>query len=178
MSLISKALKKVEATRQNNSSAQEDIKNVVYLSEAPQSWPKTALMGLVILSAVGAVMTSVTAITLTTRSLESKQTQVLRLEKRINSLVASINKNQGTIESQIRSLDGRMEGNEAGLKDQIHDAVSSEGGHYSSLKEAALADREEISVLQKRADHLNQKINEITAAMNQAKAEALKASGT
>ncbi len=113
MSLISKALKKIQDSRLNNQVRK--VGDIVYLTDAPKSLPRTAFMFCLFFGTIVAVLFSSTAIFLSLRNTQSRQIQVLSLEKtikiqekRINDLITIINKNQKFKDSQIHDLSFRL----------------------------------------------------------------------
>jgi len=163
MSLISKALKKSQESRQN---IQEDkTKGIVYLSDAPQSWPRTALMALLIVCALGAISLSSTAITLFLKNSELKQTQVLNLEEKVKTQERKIN----VLDTQMHDMKLRLENGNRNVKDQMNDLASNSKDNYDNLKEAILNDKQEIDFLNNYTKKLDQKIEAIAASNTQTK---------
>jgi Na+-transporting NADH:ubiquinone oxidoreductase subunit NqrC len=161
MSLISKALKKIENSREN--SQEQKVGGIVYLTDAPKPLPITSLLIFLLLGIVAAILLSTTAVILALKNSEAKQVQVLNMdktikiqEKRINDLITVINKNQKFTDSQIRNL-----------KVQINDSKLTDNDHYSNLKDAILNDKEEISYLDNYTKNLNQRIEAISVASTQ-----------
>jgi hypothetical protein len=178
VSLISKALKKVQESRQNHiKDKPKEIpknNNIVYLSDAPQSWPRTALMAIVILSSLGAIFISMAAISMTMKNSESKQVQVFNLErtirnqeKKINELMSTVNRNQKYDSNKMRDLIDRMNAQKTDMTAQINNLSSTQSSRYSNLKDAIVDDKEEINLLNTYAKNLNSKIDKVSAAQSQ-----------
>ena len=174
MSLISKALKKSEDSRQNFQ--KDNPNNIVYLTDVPQSWPRKVLLGFLVISTLSAILISLAAIIFTLKNSESKQNQVLGLEKtidnqekQINDFIAAVKKNQKLTDSQVRILNSNFKEQNNEIKIRISNLKLSENDHYSRLKDAILDDKAEIGLLDRYAKNLNQKIERISAAESQAK---------
>jgi methyl-accepting chemotaxis protein len=162
MSIISKALKKAEASRQNLQ--KEQIKEIVYLSEAPQSWPKTMLMALLTLVTLMTIFISMTAITLTMKNSQTSKSQ----KKMINDT-----------DYQIRFLNTRLNEEIKGLKARVGQMTATEKDHYASLKDALVDGKQQISSLEghtqkleNQTQKLDQKIEAISASISQANSQA------
>ena len=158
MSLISKALKKIQESRLGNQ--EQKAGGIVYLADAPKPLPITSLLIFLLLGIVAAILLSTTAVIFALKNSELKQIQVLSLEKtiktqekRINDLIIVINKNQKFTDSQMRNL-----------KIQINNFKSTDNDHYSNLKDAILNDKEEIAYLDNYTKNLKQKIEAMSIA--------------
>jgi hypothetical protein len=141
MSIISKALKKIQEARQNNQ--ERKVGDIVYLADAPKSWLKTSMIGLLAAGIVAAILISTSAHKLILKNYALKQDQMLRMERviksqqqKIDSIIASVNKNQAFTDKQISDL-----------KTQINDLTSTENTHYDNLKEAILDDKQQIEAM-------------------------------
>ncbi len=152
MSLISKALKKIQDSRVDNQ--EKKAGGIVYLTDAPKPLPMTSLLFFLLLGIVAAILLSTTAVILALKNSESKQMQVLNMEKtikiqekRINDLANVINKNQKLTDNQMRNI-----------KIQINNSKLTDNGNYSNLKDAILNDKEEIAYLDNYTKGLKQKI--------------------
>ncbi|MBF0503872.1 MAG: hypothetical protein HQL14_02100 [Candidatus Omnitrophica bacterium] len=154
MSQITKALKITQELRDNR--VKPNMENVIFLSEAPRTWPKTALMAIVCTGYVVALLFSTAAISITIRNSESRQIEILNLErtikaqeKRINTLVIALNKSQKSPDGQNHNLSARLKKDRKDIQTQINNLASTENAHYDNIKEAILDDKEQIDFLNK-----------------------------
>lgn len=174
MSQISKALQKIAESRQKQQESKAG--GIVYLTDAPKTWPKTALMVLLAAGTLGAVSISISAITMTMRNTESKQMQVLALEKTINSqekriddFITAINKNQKFTDSQIRDLHSGLKEEDLDMKAQVSNLALTDSANYDSLKGSVLENKLQVDSLNQYTKTLDQKMEAMSAANTQAK---------
>lgn len=171
MSQISKALRKSQEIRENNEGRK--AREIVYLSDAPQVMP-TFLLVFFSVGIVAAIVISISAMMLTIRNSDSKQVQVLGLEKtvqlqerKINNLSTHLNNIKNVSVSQIHILNDRLKREVDSRKAQNNNVISVENSHYDNLKEAILDDKQEISYLDNLTKKLEQKIEELSASNTQ-----------
>jgi len=164
MSQLFKALNKVQESRQGYQD--EKTNDLVYLSETSPVWLSSSLVILLVIGAFVAVVISSTAIVLTLRNSDSKQSELLGLEaaikaneKQINDSVTVIKKNRAYVDNQIRAT-----------KTQIDHWALTDNEHYTSLKNSMLDDKDNINLLNKYINILNQNVKEISAKENHSKA--------
>jgi hypothetical protein len=177
MSQISKALRKSEALRQNKELEGTEI---VYLSDALKP---NVVFFLVIIGSL-AIIISTVAMVLTVKNLGTHQKSLLNLEKvidnqklRINGLVTVINKDQEFFNDQMRDLNFRMKKDNMNMKARMVNLESTDGDHYSDLKDAIIADKEKMEDLDANIKDLKQAVVKIPAADDQTKDLKLPLSG-
>jgi hypothetical protein len=204
MSLLGKALKKAQISRENLQ--ENEKKDIVYLSDVPESRTKSVLTALLAAGTTVAIITSMAAIMLTLKNSESKQIQVLGLEKtiktqektiktqdkaikiqektikiqfkRIDDIIIAINKDQKYSNSQTGELNSRLNKESLAIKDRMDNMTLTDNAHYADLKNAVLNDKQAISYLNNYTKKLEQKVEAMSVTDSLAKDTTSPASGT
>ena len=176
MSYISNALKKIQESRQKQQA--QKLESIVYLTDTPRVWPKTALMILFGVGTIAAILISISAILLVMKNSDSKQMQLFSLEEtiraqgktitaqneRMTDLIIAINKNQGFTDSQMQNLNLRVKEESRDMKARINSLTSTTSTHYDSLKEAILDDKRQIDSLDSYTKTLDKKIEAMSVS--------------
>jgi len=182
MSYIAKALKKIQDIRQNKGDHQPG--KIVYLTDSPETWPKTILRVLLVICFVLAVLISITVMILTMHKLDSKQIEVINLEKtvkiqekRINEFITAVNKNQSYDESQLIDLDHRLKQENEYNTNNVNNLTLTSKDSYLKLKDAIIDDKQQIDTLNSDLRALEQKVATISPSNVPAKDVTIPTSG-
>ena len=155
MSLITKALNKVQESRQPPQ--EQRIMGVFQETDPNRDNIRMLVMTVIIVGAILAVFVSVVVIALDIRGTNSNQNDIYSLEK---SLSLS--------QSQIRNLDFRLKTEIEDRNNQVSNLSSIDNVSYINIMKSIISNEHQIDYLNKYTKKLNQRIEYISDINSQA----------